>query len=70
MKGYRDEFFIDTDAIIELISAIEVRTHNSAAEAARVNEEIRIASKSTTHMCVPFPYICLSDETYLLTCIP
>jgi hypothetical protein len=50
MKGYRDKFHIDTDAIVELIAALEVRAHNSAAEAARVNEEIRTASKSTTHM--------------------
>jgi hypothetical protein len=57
MKGYRDKFHIDTDAIVELIAALEVRAHNSAAEAARVNEEIRTASKSTTHMCVSFPHI-------------
>jgi len=50
MKGYRDKFHIDTDTIVELISALEVRAHNSAAEAERVNEEIRAASKSTTHI--------------------
>jgi hypothetical protein len=50
MKGFRDRFDIDVDAILQLISALEVRANDSAKDAERINEEIRIASKRKTHV--------------------
>jgi hypothetical protein len=50
MKGFRDRFDIDVDAIVQLICALEVRANDSAKDAERINEEISIASKRKTHV--------------------
>lgn len=51
MKGFRDKFKVDTDTLVDLITGIEGRVHSAApAEAARIIEEIKVASKDTTHM--------------------
>lgn len=51
MKGFRDKFKIDNDILVKLISGIEARVHSAhPAEAARIVEEIKVASKDTTHM--------------------
>lgn len=50
MKGFRDPFHIDVDAIVALITALELRAHDSMEEAEKVNAEIRTAAKSTTHI--------------------
>jgi uncharacterized protein (UPF0212 family) len=52
MKGFREPVNIDVDAIVELISAIEVRTNESATEAERTIAEIKAASKNATHVYV------------------
>ena len=52
MKGYKDKFNIDTEAILELITALEARAHDSTAEANKAIHEIREAAKDTTHMWV------------------
>ena len=52
MKGFRDSFNIEVDAIVELIAALELRAHDSIVEAEKVNNEIRAASKNTTHVYV------------------
>jgi hypothetical protein len=50
MKGFRDNFNIEKDAIVELITALEARAFDSPAEANKVIREIKLASKDTTHM--------------------
>jgi hypothetical protein len=50
MKGFRDKFNVDPDAIVELITALESRAYDSPAEANKVINEIKLASKDTTHM--------------------
>jgi len=50
MKGFRDDFNIDTDAIVELIAALELRAFDSPAEAKKCISEIKLASKDTTHI--------------------
>jgi KUP system potassium uptake protein len=52
MKGFRDPFNVDIDALVELISAVELHANRSAAEAEEINTEIKAASKNATHMCV------------------
>jgi putative protein kinase ArgK-like GTPase of G3E family len=52
MKGFRDDFTIDVNAITELITYLELRATDSRAEADEIIKEIKAASKNATHMCV------------------
>ncbi|KAG8798547.1 hypothetical protein FRC16_007060 [Serendipita sp. 398] len=50
MKGYRDKFNVDIQALVELITSLEMRSVNSKEDAAPVVAEIIAASKNATHI--------------------
>ena len=62
MKGFRDRFNIEVEAIVQLISVVELRANVSVKNAERINEEIRIASRRTTHVYAN------SSPRFLLPC--
>ena len=68
MKGFREPFNVDIDAIVELISAVEMHANRSAAEAEEINMEIKAASKNATHVSVGgvyhIPFLSSSRNTH------
>ncbi|PVG00638.1 potassium transporter [Serendipita vermifera] len=50
MKGFRDDFNVDINAITELIAYLELRATDSKAEAEEIIKEIKFAAKNATHI--------------------
>jgi hypothetical protein len=52
MKGYRDDFNVDNDALVDLIVSLESHLWDTPDEVQKSIEEIKKASKTTTHLYV------------------
>jgi hypothetical protein len=52
MKGYRDDFNVDNDALVNLIVSLERQLWDTPTQVERSIGEIQMASKNTTHLYV------------------